>query len=108
MVGSRLGQPGDDHVGVADGLDLLQAEALGEEVERAEDLVEDPDHALGGRPLRERREVDHVGEDHGDVLVALGDDPGLAFEPLGDRRGRTLSRSRSELARAASRARTAY
>ena len=48
--GARLGQPADDHVGVADRLDLLEPVPLGERVEGAEDLVEHADDALrGGR-----------------------------------------------------------
>ena len=50
-----IGQARDDHVRVADGLDLLEAVALREVVERAEDLVEDVDDALGRRALGEGR-----------------------------------------------------
>jgi hypothetical protein len=37
MVRSWLGEPRHDHVGVADGLDLLETVALGQLVEGAED-----------------------------------------------------------------------
>jgi hypothetical protein len=70
------------HVGVADRLDPLQAEAISQPVEGAEDLIEDSDDPLGSGPLREGREVDHVGEDDRDIFVALGDDPGLVLQPL--------------------------
>ena len=40
VVRARLGDPAGDHVGVADGLDLLQAVALRDGVEAQEDLVE--------------------------------------------------------------------
>ncbi len=44
-----------------------------------------PTTRSGAVPLREPREVDDVGEQDRDVVVALGDDPGLVLEPLGDR-----------------------
>ena len=46
VVGARLGQARHDHVGVADGLDLLQAVTLREVIERAEDLVQDAHDAF--------------------------------------------------------------
>ena len=84
MIRPGIGKSCHHHVGVAHGLDLLETELLREEVEGAEDLIEDADDALGCGPLRERREVDHVGEHDGHVGVAVGDDPGLALEPFGD------------------------
>lgn len=71
-------------LGLASRLDLLQAELLGQAVERAEDLVENANDALRHRPPCEWREVDHVGKHDGDVVVAFGDDPNLALEPFGD------------------------
>jgi hypothetical protein len=47
VVGPRLRQPAGHHVGVADGLDLLQPLASGELVEGREQLVEGGDHPLG-------------------------------------------------------------
>ena len=85
MIGPGVGQARDHHVGIAHGLDLLEAEPVGEEVEGTEDLVEDTDDALGSGALGERREVDDVGEHNRHVRVALGNDPGLALESLGDR-----------------------
>ena len=85
VVGSRLGQTGHDHVGITDGLDLLEAVALRQVVEGAEDLVEDIDDALGRRALGERREVDDIGEEDRDLLVGLGDAFLVALQPLGDR-----------------------
>ena len=40
VVRTRHGQPTDDHVGVADRLDLLEPELLGELVECGEDVIE--------------------------------------------------------------------
>ena len=90
VVGARLGQPGDDHVGVADRLDLLEAVLLGQPVEGAEDLVEDADDTLRRGPLGERREVDDVGEQDRHVGMALGDGPGVALEALGDGPGQDV------------------
>ena len=68
-----------------------------------------PTTRSGRRALGERREVDDVGEQHGDLVVALGDDArSRASSRSAIGRGRTLRRSRSELASAASRARTEY
>ena len=85
VVGARLRDARDHHVGVADGLDLLEAVSLGERVEPAEDLVEhghDPRRRLAGR---ERREVDDVGEQDRDLLAVVGDDAFAALEAIGDR-----------------------
>ena len=81
----RFGGAGDHHVGVADGLDLLESMSLGERVEAAEDLVEHGDDP-GRRFLgRERREVDDVGEQDRDLVVVVGDDAFSALQPVGDR-----------------------
>jgi hypothetical protein len=60
VVGPRLGQPPDDHVGITDGLDLLQPSVPAEPVEGREEVVEHLDHLLGGDPLAAAGEVDDV------------------------------------------------
>ena len=53
VVRPRVGDARRDHVGVADRLDLLEAVALGERVELAEQAIEQPDDlgAPSGRPI---------------------------------------------------------
>ena len=62
VVGPRVRDARGDHVGVADRLDLLEAVALGERVEVAEQSVEQADDLGRRQVLRPRREVDDVGE----------------------------------------------
>ena len=50
MVGTRLRRAGDGHVGVADGLDLLDPVFGGQLVEAAEQLVKEADDAVGIGP----------------------------------------------------------
>ena len=69
MVVSRLGEAGSDHVGVADGLDLLHPEPERERVEGAEDLVEQSHDPNRLRPRHERGEVHDVGEQDCDFEV---------------------------------------
>ena len=90
VAGARLGQPARDHVGVADGLDLLQTVPLGEGVERTEQVVEDLDDPLRGDPVAAPGEVDEVGEEHGDVGEGVGDDALLLHEAGGDRGGQDV------------------
>ena len=79
------------HVGVADGLDLLDAVLIAEPVEGAEDLVEDP-HDLCGLARRcPRREPDDVREEHRHPGVPLGDRPGLAEESVSDGDGQDVT-----------------
>jgi hypothetical protein len=47
MIRARVGKPKGDHVGIADGLDLLAAEAGREFVEGREDGIEKPDQFAG-------------------------------------------------------------
>ena len=89
VVGPRLGQPAGDHVGVADGLDLLQPVALGEPVEAREQLVEGRTTCAGGS-LAAAGEAHHVGEQHRDVGEPVGDHRLAGFEPLGDRCGQDV------------------
>ena len=86
VIGDRLRDPGDDHVRIADRLDLLEAVLLGELVERAEQLVEHRDQLLGAGPRRQRGEPDDVREQHGDRLEPIDDQALAGLEPVGDRR----------------------
>ena len=56
--GRAAGAPRDEHVRVADGLDLLQAALLGERVKTAEDLVQECDHPSWRLSGNEGRQVD--------------------------------------------------
>ena len=85
VVGAWLGQPGHDHVGIADRLDLLEPVALGQPIEGAEDLVRDGHDAVRLGAFDERREVDDVGEQDRDIVVGFGDPALLALEAVGDR-----------------------
>ena len=61
------------HVGVTDGLDLLQAVPAGELVERREQLVQRL-HDLRRADLpAPAGELHQVGEEHGDLGEAVGD-----------------------------------
>ena len=74
VVRPRLGQPADDHVGVADGLDLLEAEPLGEPSKALKISSSTPTTRSGAvRSVNGVKSTD-VGEQHGHVGVALGDD----------------------------------
>jgi hypothetical protein len=81
-----LGHAGHDHVRVADGLDLLEAVAVGQGVEAREQLVEHRDQGLGRGPGRQRSEPDDVGEQDGHRLEAIDDHAFALLEPGGDRR----------------------
>ena len=73
VVGLRLGNAGGDHIGVADGLDLLHFQFGGEPVERGKDAAEKIDGAVGRQTLAQRRETDHVAEQDGRGGDAVGD-----------------------------------
>ncbi len=85
-----LAEPAGHHVGVADGLDLLQPVPLGELVEVREHLVQIAHHQARRHLLRQPREVDDVGEHHGHVGEAVGDDAVLLLQPLRDRAGQDV------------------
>ena len=85
VVGPRVGDARRDHVGVADGLDLLEAVALGERVELAEQSIEQPDDLGRRQPVRSRREVDDVREQHRRRRELVGDRLRRVLQPLGDR-----------------------
>ena len=84
VVGARVGQASGDHVGVADGLDLLQTLLLGEPVEDREQLIEGLHDLLWADPLAAPGEVHNVGEQDGDLGEGVGDHRFAGFEPGGD------------------------
>jgi hypothetical protein len=79
------GESAGDHVGVADGLDLLQPVTLGQLVERREQLVQDLHHLLGPAALAAPGEVHQVGEQHGDLGKPVSDQILVRLESGGDR-----------------------
>jgi hypothetical protein len=84
-LGPAAGLPreaADDHGGVADRLDLLEAVAVGELVAHREDPVQQVDDLGRREACRERREPHDVGEEDGHVVEPVGDD-GLVTEPRG-------------------------
>ncbi|HVU34561.1 MAG TPA: hypothetical protein VHE61_14095 [Opitutaceae bacterium] len=56
-------QPHDDHVGAANGLDLLRLPGDGQLVERRENTANHRDNLPRRLPVRDRREADEIGED---------------------------------------------
>lgn len=94
MIGSRLGQPAGDHVGVADGLDLLQSVEFGEAVEGGEQLVERPHQLVGMDLLAGLREADQVGEHHGHVVELVGYHFLALLETVGDRGRKNVEEER--------------
>ncbi len=80
--GSRVVRPGvgnarGDHVGVADGLDLLEPVRSREVVEVAEEAIEQPDDLRGRKALGAWGEVDDVGEEDGCGRELVGDRLGV-------------------------------
>ena len=75
VVRARVGHARRDHVRVADRLDLLEAVALGEIVEVAEQPVEQADDLGRRQAVGSRREVDDVGEQHRRRRELVGDRP---------------------------------
>ena len=87
VIGDRLRDAGDDHVRVADRLDLLEAVLLGEPVERAEQLVRASSPAASGGVRDDSvGEPDDVGEQHRDRLEPIDDQALAGLQPVGDRR----------------------
>jgi hypothetical protein len=64
--------------------------ALGEPVERREQLVEDCHHLRRAGPLAVPGEVHDVGEQHRDLGEGVGDHSLALFEPGGDRGGQHI------------------
>ena len=85
VVGALVRHAGDHHVGITDGLDLLEPMLPGQPVEAGEQLVEDLHHPPWFLGLCERREVDHVAEEHGHVGTVVCNQLLPRLEPLGDR-----------------------
>ena len=79
-------EAGRRHVAVADGLDLLDAVALAQPVEDADQLIEEIDDLLGRQVMRRFGEADEIGEHHAERLDAIGDALLARFQALGDRR----------------------
>lgn len=52
-----------------------------------EDFVQEPDHPLGSRALRQRRETHEIGEEDGDIGIAVGVHLLPCLEPPGDTGG---------------------
>ena len=73
VVEARHVHPAAGKVAVVQGAHLLDAEILCGGVELAGQLVDDGQQLVGGQICAELVEADDVGEDHGDVLVVLGD-----------------------------------
>jgi hypothetical protein len=85
-VAALVVEAGGHHVGVADGLDLLQAILLGQFVEAREDLVEHGENLLRRQAFGDPGEVHDVGEHHRDFGKAVGDRLGAVLQAFGDRR----------------------
>ncbi len=95
MIRRGIGHAGSGHVGIADGLDLLDAVLCGEPVEGLHDLVQELDGACGTEPARERDEAGEVGEQHGRAVDAVGDrGAGRRLQPLGDALGEDVAQQR--------------
>ena len=78
------------HVGVPDGLDLLQAETLGHLVERREDPVQHGEHLGRRHAAGDLGEVDDVGEHHRHVGEAVGNGLVAVLQPLRHRTGKDV------------------
>lgn len=83
-----LGETTDSHVGVPNGLDLLQGSLDDQVIEVGEHLAEQVDHFSRRHPGRERGEADDVGENDRDRGKAVGDGGFALFEAVGDRCGK--------------------
>src|SRR5688572_13676770 len=77
-------QPAHREVGIAYGLDLLDARRITDLVEPPEQLVELLDEHRRRQLGRDAGEVDEVAEENGDVLVPIGDWRLPALEPADD------------------------
>jgi hypothetical protein len=90
VIRSWLRQPGSDHVGVADRLDLLQAIFLGQFVKLAEDRVQQIDHIYRIGLRRHAGEINYVGEQHRHLTVTIGDCSRVFLQPRGDWSGQDI------------------
>ena len=85
VIGAGRRHARRDHVGIADRLDLLDVVALGQEVEVREQVVEETDDLGRLQAVRQRREVDDVGEQDRSRGELVRDRGSVGLEPLGDR-----------------------
>ena len=90
MIRAGRGHARGDHVAVADGLDLLDAVALGENVEVAEQVVEHADDFGRRKAPRERSEVHDVREQDRRRAELVRDRLRLGLEPVGDGPGQDV------------------
>ena len=90
VVGRGIEQATDDHVRVADGLDLLKFVLLHQVVEDGEHLVENRDQLVRRHRARHRGEPDDIREEQGHVVEPVGDERLAAAQPIGDRRGQDV------------------
>lgn len=72
-MSNRGVQPAGCDIRVVQGAHVFDTEALGGGVELPGQAVDDDQQLLGGQPVRQVVEAQHVGEQHGDVVVVLGD-----------------------------------
>ena len=86
MVVALERDPSDEHVTVADCLDLFDPMLLDDMVEGGEDLIEHRDQIGGARLPRHRREATQVGKQHRDDLVPVRDRFFPPLQPPGDGR----------------------
>jgi hypothetical protein len=95
MIGHRFRHAGCHHVGVADGLDLLDTVHGRQAVEAAHHLVEEADGAFRSQRLGQRHEALEIGEQHRGFLEAVGDDGvGLVGQTVDDGVGEDVAQQR--------------
>jgi len=82
MVGIDRRGPEDDHIGVADGLDLGSPATGDKIVETLEEFVDEIDEGLAGHPFGQAREAGDVEKEDGAVEGAWGV-MALVFDLLG-------------------------
>src|SRR5262245_53620582 len=70
VAGSR--DPCDSHIAIATRFDLLDPAGLSQAVEFAEQLIKALDNFVSLHPRRNFAESDDVGEEHGGVVVVIG------------------------------------
>eukprot|EP00960_Hanusia_phi_P073805 768088-Hanusia_phi.AAC.6 len=79
-----LHQVGDGHVGVADGLELVDAELVREAIEDRVEAVQHVGDLAGREVARHGGEADDVGEEDGDKVLVLGLDLPALLQRLCD------------------------
>ncbi|MCY1494574.1 hypothetical protein D9M68_284490 [compost metagenome] len=86
VIGTRLGQAADRHVGVADRLDLLYPELLRRRVKTREQPIEQSHDILRRQVGRKLGEAYQVGKGDRDVRETIGNPFLAAAQSVGDRR----------------------